>query len=107
MIDYGKPASNQCEADLDSPGAQLMRDAREWVKNNPDVWDGYKNMARSYSKDRPASPNLLIQLTRNLYRVSLRNSLAPALARIAMEEDERIKFRVARSKVDGFCEVVL
>lgn len=107
MIDYGEAPSNQNELDTDSPGAQLMKAAREWTEKHPEEWHGYKNMARAYSRKGAASPNLLLQLMRNVYRVSVQNGLAPALARIAMEQDDRIKFRVAKSKCDGFCEVVL
>lgn len=107
MIDYGKPASNQMEADLESQGAQAMREAHEWIEAHPDAWEGYLRVARSDSVHGMASPNFVLQSVRHYSRVSVRNALAAPLARIAMEQDSRIKFRTARSKVDGFCEVVL
>ena len=41
------------------------------------------------------------------FKCEIRNGMAPALARIAMEEDPRIRFRLAKSKVDGFAKVKL
>lgn len=56
---------------------------------------------------RYASPNLMLQLMRNEFRVSVPNAYAAPLARIAMEQDSSIRFRLARSKVDGWTEAVL
>lgn len=49
----------------------------------------------------------MLQLMRNEFRVSVPNAYAAPLARIAMEQDSSIRFRLARSKVDGWTEAVL
>jgi hypothetical protein len=121
MIPCGEAPSNQSELGLGQKGDLLMQQAREWVRDNPDHWERYKRLARYMERgdDRP-SPNFIRELTRHGFelvpggiapfarlRVSVRNSLAPCLARIAMEEDGGIKFRLARSSADGFAEVAL
>lgn len=107
MIDYGEAPSNQCQLDTNEKGAKLMRDARAWIEANPDAWEGYMIIAKSNSVGGKASPNYVLQTVRNSYRVSVRNALAPALARIAMEIDPSVNFRLAKSQADGFCEAVL
>lgn len=107
MIDFGKEPSNQSQLDTDEEGAKLMREAHEWIERNPVAWDSYLIIARANSVGGKVSPNYVIQTIRHTHRVSIRNSLAPALARIAMEVDSSINFRLAKSKTDGFCEAVL
>lgn len=106
MIDYGDKPSNQCELPL-TDGHALMEEVRAWIVDNPDAWEKYLLIAKAESIYGKVSPNLVIQLLRFRQKVSVRNSYAPVLARIAMEEDDSIRFRLAKSKVDGFCEVKL
>ena len=122
MIDCGPAPSNQSELALGGKGDLNMQGAREWIHDHPDDWERYKRIARymSHKGDTP-SPNFVRELTRHGFDtlaeglgiiscgryVSVRNSFAPCLARIAMEENPEIKFKLARSSADGFCEVRL
>lgn len=84
MIDYGKPPSNQSELRLgDSDEAEWAK-AREWVEDHPDDLEWYIAFAREHNG---ASPN--------------------ALARMAMERDPELRFKLAKSRFDGFTEAVL
>ena len=111
MIDCGPEPDNQMKFDLpglNDDGAELMEEARRWRSaNHIPVWIYYKELARQLSKSGPVSPNYILQQVRHEFRISIPNSYAAPLARIAMEEDATIDFRLARSKVDGFCEVKL
>lgn len=106
MIDYGVAPSNQSELPI-TDGFELMQEVREWVKDNPDAWELYLIIAKAECMFGEISPNYVIQILRHRHKVSVRNGYAPVLARIAMEQDDTIRFRLARSKVDGFCEVAL
>lgn len=121
MINCGNPPSNQSELQLGSKGDLLMQGAREWVHDNPEHWERYKRLAKYMSQgDSMPSPNFIRELTRHGFdlipggvaqsvrrRVSVNNAYSPCLARIAMEQDPAIKFKLARSSADGFCEVRL
>lgn len=107
MIDYGKPPSNQMKIDISDKGADLVREGKRWISDNPIPWAGYLKTAVYESSHGLVSPNYMVQYIRNKYRVSIKNGLAPVLARLAMEEDDRIHFRLAKSMADGFCEVKL
>ena len=108
MIDYGDEPSNQSKLGLeDDGGFLLMQEVRQWVNDNPEAWEKYILIARSESAFGELSPNYAIQILRHRHKVSIRNGYAPVLARIAMEQDDYIRFRLAKSKVDGFCEVML
>lgn len=106
MIDYGDRPSNQTELPI-TGGFDLMQEVRQWIADNPEAWEKYLMIARMESAFGDVSPNYAIQILRHRHKVSVRNGYAPVLARIAMEQDEYIRFRLARSKVDGFCEVKL
>lgn len=111
-IDCGASPDNQMKLDLpgiNDDGAELMKEAREWrMRNHMGAWLDYMNIARRCcSGGQQASPNYVLQSLRNERKVSIPNSFAPCLARIAMEEDKNLTFRLAKSKVDGFCEVKL
>lgn len=106
MRKCGPPPDNQMRLDLDCiSGRELMEDARLWAARHPDEWRYYKSMAREQSPK--ASPNLVLQLMRARFKVEVANAFAAAFARIAMEEDSRIDFRLARSKCDGYARVRL
>ena len=108
MIDYGEKPSNQNKLEIeDDSGFLLMQEARQWVKDNPKAWELYLMIAKAESMFGELSPNYAIQILRHRHKVSIRNGYAPVLARIAMEQDSMIRFRLAKSKVDGFCEVKL
>ena len=107
MIDYGKEPSNQSQLDTDELGAHLMREAHEWIDANPDAWDGYMTISKAESVFGKVSPNYVLQVMRHRYKVSVKNGLAPYLARIAKSLDDSLDFRLASSKADGFCEAVL
>ena len=108
MIDYGEEPSNQSKLEIeDDDGFLLMREVRQWVEDNPKGWELYLMIAKAESMFGEISPNYAIQILRHRHKVSVRNGYAPVLARIAMEQDDGIRFRLAKSKVDGFCEVKL
>lgn len=107
MIDYGKPASNQQQMELPGltdEGAELMQEARKWrSRHHIPEWQYYMRLARKCcEKGGKASPNYCLAALRNEYHVSLPNDFAKCFARIAMEEDSTIRFRVNKSNVDGF-----
>lgn len=108
MIDYGEKPSNQNKLKLDDDGGfLLMQEVRQWIEDNPKAWEIYMLIAKTESRFGEMSPNYVIQLIRHRHKVSVRNGYAPVLARIAMEQDSGVRFRLAKSKVDGFCEVKL
>ena len=104
MIDYGEKPSNQRQFSF-AEGFDLMQEVRQWVKDHPTEWRWYMGIALTESAYGEMSPNYAIQVLRHRHKVSIRNSYAPALARIAMEQSDKVHFRLAKSKVDGFCEV--
>lgn len=106
MIDYGEKPSNQNQLSF-ADGFDLMQEVRQWVKDHPWEWAMYMNIAIMESAYGDISPNYAIQVLRHRHKVSIKNGYAPALARIAMEQSKRVRFRLAKSKVDGFCEVKL
>lgn len=106
MIDYGEKPSNQQQLSF-ADGFDLMQEVRQWVEDHPKEWAMYMNIAIMEGAYGEMSPNYAIQVLRHRHKVSIRNGYAPALARIAMEQSDKVRFRLARSKVDGFCEVRL
>ncbi len=107
MISIGEAPSNQMQLDLGDKGAQLMQEARQWTIDNPDAWERYLSLAHAATETGYASPNFVLQTVRHACRVSVPNAYAPALARLAMEQDSRIKFRLRKSMADGFAGVEL
>lgn len=129
MINYGAQPTNQIEfTGLGQSGEEVMDKARRWVDAHEDDFDRYLRLARrqvARSKDGKASPNSCKEQLRGGFDVnysfggdgtltcderrcvSIPNAYAPALARIAMERDGSLDFRIAKSKVDGFVEVKL
>lgn len=120
MIDYGPAPSNQSELQLGSKGDKLVQRARLWVHENPEAFERYKRLARhqaKHSSDHKASPNSVREQMRGGLDVlngtlvfsqklctSVNNAISPALARVAMEQDPELRFRVARSSSDGFVD---
>jgi hypothetical protein len=111
MIEQPSKPSNQMELNLPGftqDGEILMAEARMWAGRNYDAFAWYKDFARKRCiGGQKASPNLCLQAMRDQFHISVPNSYAPALARIAMEQDSRLSFRLARSKVDGFTKARL
>lgn len=111
MIEQPTEPSNQMELDLpglSSDGAVLMAEARMWSGRNYREFSWYMDFAAKRCKGgAKASPNLCLQAMRDHFHVSVPNAYAQALARIAMEQDSRLSFRLARSKVDGFTKARL
>lgn len=113
MIDYGQAASNQMQMEFEgmtSQGAERMREAREWIGCHFNEWCDYKRFARAdmeSSPDGKASPNYVLQTMRHRCKVSVKNHLAPYLARIAMEQVPDLAFRIARCEGDGYAQVAL
>lgn len=111
MRDYGEPPSNQMAIPgLGTEGMELMREARTWAGRHYDEFQWYKRLAQeecSASKDGKASPNYCLQSMRRRFRVEIPNAYAPCLARIAMEQDGDIRFRLAKSKVDVYTTAAL
>ncbi len=102
----GEPPSNQLGLDLpgfEQDGLELMGEARRWVGLHFSEWCWYKRLAlEECARGGKASPNYCLQAMRREFHVEIPNAYAPCLARIAMQEDGRISFRLAKSKVDGF-----
>lgn len=97
------PSNQGALPGMDAKGEQRMSDARAWVASHPDEWEWYLRNARQECKrthDGKASPNRCIYGMRIAFGVELPNHFAPYLARIAMEEDQSIRMRVARSDAD-------
>lgn len=111
MIDYGEQPSNQMAMafeGLTDEGHELMAEARRWAAAHITEWSWYKRFAlEQCAEGKEASPNFVLQSMRAHFHCEIKNSMAPALARIAMEEHSGIKFRLAKSKVDGFAKVKL
>lgn len=129
MINYGEHPDNQMEFEgLGQAGQVLMDKARAWADSHEADFERYMRLARrqmARSADGKASPNACKEQMRGGFDVnysfggdgaltcderrcvSVPNAYAPALARIAMEMDETLEFRTAKSKVDGFTEAVL
>lgn len=87
---------------IGTTGEMLMLKAKAWIDEHPEIWEWYKAQALKATKSGYASPNYLLQSMRHTYHVGVCNSIAAALARIAMEENPRICFRLHKSKTDGF-----
>lgn len=111
MRDYGKPASNQLQIDgLGTKGEELMQEAREWADEHVFEFRYYKELALEEcqrSKRGVASSKFCLEMVRHRYKVSIPNAYSAPLSRIAMEQNPAIKFRTAKSMVDGFTEVTL
>lgn len=103
---YGEQPDNQMQLSLPGltdGGMELMQEARKWAARHYHEWQWYKDFARRESEGgKKASPNFCLQSMRRHFKCEIPNAYAPCFARIAMEQDERIKFRLAKSKVDGF-----
>lgn len=106
MIDYGERPSNQSMLPI-TDDAEFVKEVRQWVRDNPDAWDYYLMTARLECSFGKVSPNYLMQILRHRKKVSIRNGAAPILARMALEQDETLRFRLARSRYDGYFEVAL
>lgn len=106
MIDYGKAPSNQSAFPITDEAAFVM-EMREWAKECPDIWDYYMLIAQTESAFGELSPNYALQILRHRKKVSIRNGAAPILARMAMEQNENVRFRLAASKYDPYFEVAL
>lgn len=112
MIKINEPPSNQMQLELDGftdKGKQLMEDARKFVAHNwVGAWVVYMRIAREQCAGGfKASPNFVLQSMRAECHVTVPNSYAPALARIAMEQDKSLHFNLGKSMVDGFTKAVL
>ena len=111
MRRYGEEPSNQMELELpglSSSGMELMDEARRWVmRHRFEEWAWYMALARTESEGGKASPNYCLQAMRRHFKCEVPNAYAPCLARIAMEQDSTVRFRLARSKVDGFTKAKL
>lgn len=109
MIRCGDAPSNQGQLELPGlDGLDLMEDARKWAVSHIAEWSWYKRFALQQCADgSKASPNFVLQSMRNEFHCEVRNALAPCFARIAMEQDPRLRFRLAKSKVDGFTKAKL
>lgn len=106
MIDCGKAPENQMALPfMGGEDERLMGDIRKWAVSHISEFSWYKRFA--LDQGDKASPNFCLQAMRNRFKVSVPNAYAPGLARIAMEEDPRLSFRLAKSRLDGFCKVKL
>lgn len=101
MIDYGKPPSKQGKLPI-TPEWEFVQEVRQWVRDNPDTWDYYMQIVKAESAFGELSPAYPLQIIRHRKRISIRNAASPILARLAMEQDDTVRFRLARSKYDGY-----
>lgn len=106
MIYYGEKPSNQGVLPI-TPEWEFVKEVRQWAKDNPEAWEYYMTIVRTESKYGELSPAYPLQILRHRLRISIRNAASPILARMAMEEDDKVRFRLARSKYDGYFEVAL
>lgn len=131
MIDYGNSPSNQSQMNLPGlgqGGQELMEKARAWADAHEDDFERYLRLARrqmARSSDGKASPNACKEQLRGGFDVnysfggdgaltcderrciSIPNAYAPALARVAVERDGSLDFRMAKSKCDGFTDATI
>lgn len=106
MIEYGESPDNQMQLEMpEIKGYELVKEVRLWAARHYAEFSWYKQFAKDQGEN--ASPNFCLQAMRNRFKVSIPNAYAPALARIAMEEDKGCHFRLAKSMTDGFCKVKL
>lgn len=106
MIDYGQSPTNQTELPIVSAYDE-MQEVRQWVDAHPVAWRQYMAIARTESAFGSLSPSYVVEILRHRHKVSVRTAWKPALARLAMEQDGSIDFRLARSKFDPFVGAVL
>lgn len=103
---YGNaPRSEQAQLEgIGEPGEALVAEARAWIAANPNAWDYMVNEALRLSASGYVSINGITYTTRCVMRVSIKNALAPAFARIMQQEQPVLsgKFRMHASKADGF-----
>lgn len=106
-----KPADNQMKLALPgftAEGQELMESARRWMTDHYyKEWAWFMEQARLDSRTGYASADYLLQAMRRRFKVSVPNAFAPCFARIAMEQDDAVKFKTNASKVDGFTTAVL
>lgn len=113
MIPYGSEPENQTQLEL--PGVndrarKIWEEVRWWKNTHFTEWSFYKKNALeecSYASDGKASPNTCLSDVRRRFHVELPNAWAPAMARMAMEEDSQLKFRMAKSMFDACAQVKL
>lgn len=106
MIDYGKAPVKQGRLSV-TKESEFVEEVRQWVKDNPDAWEYYMLIVKTESAFGELSPAYPLQILRHRHKVSIQNAASPILARMAMEQDENVRFRLAKSKYDGYFEVAL
>lgn len=106
MIDYGKAPSNQSAFPITDEAA-FVQEMRQWARDDPEAWEAYLLICHNESIYGVLPPALPLQILRHHKKVSIRNGASPILARMAMEEDSTIRFRLAESKYDPYFEVAL
>lgn len=96
-------------SDMTDEGFELMKRARYWVSVHFSEWCYFKAIARrATARGGYARANSCIEAMRDEFHCKIPNAFAPALARIAMEEDPHgIYFKCGKSKTDGFTTAVL
>ena len=111
MINYGSAPDNQMQMQLEGltdEGKKLMEEARTWAGRHYEEFLFFKRCGHvPMGSDEKASVGTAREMMRAKFKISFPNKLSAPLARIAMEEDPRCKFRVAKSKTDGFTTAVL
>lgn len=108
MIDYGQQPSNQLQFSLECTKEKKKYDAAlKWIDDNPDMWAEFKRLAVEDSAPGSyASAKFIVETLRRKYKKSISNDITSCLARIAMEQDSRIRFNNKKSMFDGLVEVV-
>lgn len=100
-----KPRSNQMSIfGLGMDGERDTKEAIAWIKANNYAWKFMVHHARRLHRRGHVSANYLVNMVRNELHVSVKNGLAPALARTmeAQYPDLSGAFRCHKSKCDGF-----
>lgn len=113
MRHYGESPDNQTQ--LEIPGVndkarEIWDQVREWKLTHFSEWCFYKSNAQREcegSSDGKTSPNTCLSDMRRKFKCEIPNAWAPALARMAMAEDDRIKFRMAKSMFDACADIKL
>ena len=106
------PYNPQIQLDgLGLKGEQDVKDAIEWISDNPATWSALVSKAkylasrqRRQNKEPRLSMRYLAEIARWEMGVPIKNAITPALSRIMENEHQELEgcFRKYRSNSDGF-----
>lgn len=89
---------------LGAKGEADAEEARRWIEDNPEAWEYMVRNASRLRRNGYVSANYLVNMVRNELHVSVKNGLAPSLARIMEARCPQLEgaFRKHASRSDGF-----